>query len=175
MLTTIPSTGRLPETTLDWFKTNAIAEQALMLFTPSVQVSLRQHLRLGYWVTKCKPITPEAVKRTCKAISFADTPEGELPVSIAQEHINAVLCADQGFTQIVDSETGELMGWDIPELAGMLSHANDGYLLGAQGRADRAKRAAAARWAKSAAQPELTAETRAGLTGHVENTASDDF
>ena len=117
-----------------------------MLFTPSVQVALRQHLRLGYWLSKCKPITPETVKRACKSIAFADAPEGSMPVLMEQQHVDAVLSAHQGFAAIVELETGELLGWSIPEMAETLQQANESYLAGAQGRSDRAKKAAEARW-----------------------------
>lgn len=138
--------GQLPEATLDWFKTDAHTEQARMLFTPSVQVALRQHLRLGYWLSKCKPITPETIKRACKAIAFADAPEGAAPAPMEQQHIDAVLCAHQGFTAIVEPGTGELIGWGIPEMGGLLDYANQSYLAGAQARSDRAKKGAEARW-----------------------------
>ena len=121
-----------------------------MLFTPSVQVALRQHLRHGYWLSRCQPITPETVRRACKAIAFADAPEGSVPIPMEQPHVDAVLTTHQGFASIVDPSTGELLGWSIPEMEGTLQHANQSYLDGAQGRSERAKRAADARWSTKA-------------------------
>jgi hypothetical protein len=135
-----------PETTLDWFKTHAFTEHSKMLYTPSVQIALRQHLRLSYWLSKCQPITPEGVSRARKAIAFADAPEGVAPVLMDQSHVDAVLCQDQGFSAVTDPDTGEVVGWSIPEMLGMLEHANQCYQSGAQGRAERAKKAADARW-----------------------------
>lgn len=160
-------TSRLPETTLDWFKTNAFAEHSKMLYTPSVQIALRQHLRLSYWLSKGQAITPESVRRACKLIAFADTPEGAVPVLMGQEHIDAVLSLEQGFAPIVAQETGELTGWCVPEMLGMLEHANEGFLAGAQGRSVRAKKAAEARWTQ---KPPIDEPRAAAST-----VASDDF
>ena len=145
-----------------------------MLFTPSVQVALRLHLRLGYWLSKCQPITLETVKRACKAIAFADAPEGSVPVLMGQSHIDAVLCAHQGFAAIVEPETGELLGWSIPEMAGTLQHANESYLAGAQGRSERAKRAAEARWSPKPA-PADSSHAHEAPSSRSRGGSSDDF
>lgn len=137
-----------PESTLDWFKTYAFPELEKMRFTPSVQIALRQQLRMTYWATKCRPLTREAVGRISKAIAFADTPEGGVPVPIAQAHIDAVLCSDQGFAPVADPDTRELLGWAIPEMLEALEHAGKSYEAAAAARSAKASAASATRWAK---------------------------
>jgi hypothetical protein len=168
--TTMPA----PETTLDWFKTNAFTEHSKMLYTPSVQIALRQHLRLNYWLTKCQLITHEGVKRAVRAIAFADAPEGAAPVLMGQEHIDAVLSLDQGFEAVTDTVTGEHLGWSVPEMLGMLEHANQSYQQGTQARAERARRAAQARWSGKAASEVATQAIPSGQ-GPLQDTDPADF
>lgn len=145
-----------------------------MLFTPSVQVALRQHLRVGYWLSKCATITPETIKRACKAIAFADAPDGSVPVLMDETHIAAVLCEHQGFTAVVEPGTGALMGWCIPEMAGALQHANQSYQAGSQERSARAKKAAEVRWSAKGASEGTQSEPGVQST-ESRRGASDDF
>jgi hypothetical protein len=147
-----PSKASLPEATLDWFRTNANQELERMRFTPSVQVTLRHQLRATYWATKCQPLTRETVGRACKGISFADTPEGAVPVPMDQWHIDAVLSADQGFAQVVHPESGELIGWSIPELRAQIEKADKAYLAATEARSAKGSNAANVRWIKEKAK-----------------------
>lgn len=138
-----------PDTSLSWFKTKAYEELEAVRYLPSVQVALRQHLRLAFWLTRGQPLTREAVERACKAVSIADATQGAAPVPTAQTNVDAVLCKELGFVQEVVPDTGEFLGWVIPDMLEMLEHAGRSYQEGAAARSARAKKAATARWTET--------------------------
>ncbi len=149
---------------LGWFKTEAYPELEGMGFVPSVQVALRSRLRLSYWLGGCKTITPDTVDKACRHISMADATGGQLPQPLGSHHVDAVLTSDRGFEKVVDPETGELVGWAIPDLYAQAQQANASFDAGRTARSARGKLAARARWdgkasADSGAAPETTATT----------------
>lgn len=140
-----PLTGAV----LGWFKTEAFPEFEGLDYVPSVQVALRHRLRLSYWLRGCQTITPDVLARACKAVALADLQEGEHPKPIAQRHIDEVMTQCRGFQPVITLETGELIGWDVPDLLAQMQQATSAYQAGQEARSQKATKAAMARWADS--------------------------
>ena len=144
---------------LGWFKTEAFPEFEGLDYVPSVQVALRHRLRLSYWLRSCQTITPDVLSRTCKAVALADLQEGAHPKPIAQSHIDEVMTPSRGFLAVVDPETGELIGWDVPDLLAQMHQATAAYQAGQEARSQKAAKAAMARWAGAGDARKKTSQT----------------
>lgn len=94
-----------------WFKYHSTRESTLMQDATALQIAMRNLLRDRYWLTDCAPLGPVAIKNIRTRMALRNPRD-----VITQEEVDELLTPEFGFEKVTNAD-GELIGWQMPELA----------------------------------------------------------